>query len=273
MLSIYAAIAIAHVQSDHIRFALYGDDRDGHDIHRKICGLIAAEHPDFVLNTGDLVKRGSEPDLWKIFDDITAPLRKQTEYIPVRGNHDFGDDAFETRFKLPVAAPGATYFAFNRGSCHFIGLDIDEHTEYGPDSAQYKWLVGDLDASKGKYKHTFVFFHVPPYSIGRHGSDLSVRSALCPLFEKYGVDAVLNGHDHNYYRTTRNGIAYIVSGGGGAPLYDTDPSKGAIDGDKWEKVNHYVMFDVSGDSVRAKVVRVDGSVLEEFALPTKLASR
>lgn len=253
---------------NHLKFALYGDDRDGHDIHRKLCGLIASEHPDLVLNTGDLVKRGNQADLWKIFDDITGDLRKQTEYIPVRGNHDFGDDAFESRFKLPVA-PGTTYFSFNRGPCHFIGLDIDEHSAYDPESAQYKWLIGDLDSSKGQFKRTFVYFHVPPYSIGRHGSDLKVRETLCPVFEKYGVDAVLNGHDHNYYRTLRNGVTYVVSGGGGAPLYETDPSKGAIEGDKWEMVNHFVLFDVNGSAVHAKVVRADGTVVEEFDLPNK----
>jgi predicted phosphodiesterase len=252
--------------ADHLHFALYGDDRDGHEVHRKLVALIAAEHPDFVLNTGDLVHRGNDPALWKIFDDITGDLRKQTEYFAARGNHDLGDPDFVKRFTSSTMSGEHLYYSFNRGRCHFVALAVDEETPYGPSSEQYHWLVDDLKANQGKFKHTFVFFHVPPYSIGRHGSNLDVRKELCPVFEKYHVRAVLNGHDHNYYRTKRNGIAYIVSGGGGAPLYETDPKKGAIEGDKYESVNHFLIFDVDGDAVHGKAIRADGSVIEEFDL-------
>ena len=41
-----------------------------------------------------------------------------------------------------------------------------------------------------------------------------------PLFERYGVQLVLSGHDHNYQRfVARNGVAYVVHGGGAASLY------------------------------------------------------
>ena len=33
-----------------------------------------------------------------------------------------------------------------------------------------------------------------------------------PILEKYGVDLVLCGHDHNYQRHVKNGIQYIVTG-------------------------------------------------------------
>jgi len=46
-----------------------------------------------------------------------------------------------------------------------------------------------------------------------------VREALTPLFERYGVDIVFNGHHHNYQRSLVHGVTYIVTGGGGAPIY------------------------------------------------------
>jgi hypothetical protein len=128
-------------------------------------------------------------------------------------------------------------------------------------------MISDLDAAKAKSEHIIVFFHVPPYSIGSHGPNEDEQKVLCPIFSKYGVVAVLNGHDHIYYHTKRAGVVYIVSGGGGAPLYPCDPSEGAIDGDKWESVNHYIVFDVSTTNIHARVVRLDGSVLEEFDIP------
>src|SRR5579872_4340721 len=151
----------------HLHFALYGDDRDGHDIHRQIVKQIVAEHSDFVINTGDLVKRGNREDLWKIFDDITGSLRTSTPYYPAPGNHDYETPDFAGKFHLPIPAGDTReYYTFDKGACHFIALAVDEHTAYGPKSPQYQWLVADLEATKGKYEHTFVFFHVPPYSIG-----------------------------------------------------------------------------------------------------------
>lgn len=273
LITLTAALAMSAVgvapTAYHVKFVLYGDDRDGHEMHRQLVGMMTKEHPDFVINTGDLVKKGNDPELWKIFDDITGDLRKSVDYYPARGNHDIGDPDFQTRFKAPIKSGNHLYYSFDRANCHFIGLAVDEHTDYGPDSEQFKWLIGDLEANKGKAAHTFVFFHVPPYSIGRHGSDLAVRAALCPTFEKYGVQSVLNGHDHIYYRTLRNGITYVVSGGGGAPLYDVDPSKGALPADKYEKVNHYVVFEVDGDKVHGKAIRSDGTVIEEFDVPSR----
>lgn len=263
-----AALTFAF-QPPHLRFVLYGDCRDGHEVHRKLIKLIQSEGPALVLQTGDLVHR-DQPDLWKTYDAIVAPLKAQAIIYPARGNHDLGSDAFDKRVPDSVGK-NKLYYSFSKANCHFVCLAVDEQIDYKPGSPQYNWLVKDLKADKAQ--HTFVYFHVPPYSIGAHGSDPDVRAALCPVFEKYHVEAVLNGHDHNYYRTVRNGIAYIVSGGGGAPLYPTFPQRGAIEGDKWESVNHYVVFDVDGATVKGKAVRSDGTTLDTFTLRARTVSR
>ena len=48
----------------------------------------------------------------------------------------------------------------------------------------------------------------------------SVREQFHDIFVEHGVDIVFAGHDHYYYRTVRDDIQYVVTGGGGAPLYD-----------------------------------------------------
>ena len=265
--TLIASFAFASLpQGGQLRFVVYGDDRDGHAVHRKIVALIAKEEPSLVFNTGDLVRAGSAADLWKTFDDITTSLRKTTDYYAVRGNHDVGTPRFESRFAPPESKSMTSWFSFDRADSHFIGLCIDGYARYGAGSDQYKWLASDLAAASKRAKHTFVFFHIGPYSIGAHGSNLDVRKALCPLFVKYRVDAVFTGHDHIYYRTRRDGVNYIVTGGGGAELYDVDPSKGAVTGDKWEKANNYVVVGVSGPRVSMKVRRADGTVIESFNL-------
>ena len=249
------------------RFVVYGDTRDGHDMHRKLVALILKQKPDFVIQTGDLVHTGSNASLWKIYDEITGEMRKKIPVYPSRGNHDVGGPGYEERVTTPFTSGNKLYYSFDKGSSHFIALAVDEFSRYDSRSAQYQWLTNDLAAAKDKAKHLFVFFHVPPYSVGSHGSDADVRRVLCPLFIKYGVRAVFNGHDHLYYRTVRDGITYVVAGGGGAPLYPVHEDRGMIAGDKAESVNNIVVVDVKGDQIEAQALRSDGSLIERFLLP------
>ena len=259
----------ARSQADKpFRFVLYGDTRNGHEMHRKICAAIVKSAPAFVIHTGDLVADGGNEGQWKIFDEITADMRAKFPFYPARGNHDVRGSlkGYETRVTAPFTNGNKLYYSFDHGNSHFVALAVDENSVYKAKSKQYVWLENDLKAARAKSKHIFVYFHVPPYSIGSHGSDLDVQEELEPIFVKYGVRAVLNGHDHIYYRTKRSGIPYIVSGGGGAPLYYPDPQKGAIEGDKWERVNHYCVIEVKGDSVVSTAFRPDGTVIEKYVI-------
>lgn len=253
------------------RFIVYGDTRDGHEIHRKLVKLILANKPDIILQTGDLVHNGSEAGLWKIYDGITGEMRHLIPVYPARGNHDLGGPGYEERITRPFTSGNKLYYSFDKRDCHFVSVDC--FSPFQPGSSQYTWLEKDLAAARKKAQPVFVFFHEPPYSIGSHGSNLEIRSALCPLFVKYGVRAVFNGHDHIYYRTVRDGITYVVSGGGGAPLYPCDPNKGAIPGDSWASVHHIVVCDMKGDTCDVTALRIDGSTLDHFTVKTDVSAR
>jgi 3',5'-cyclic AMP phosphodiesterase CpdA len=83
---------------------------------------------------------------------------------------------------------------------------------------QTNWLKTVLPASTATWK--VVLFHHPAWTCGEYRSNAAVVAKWVPLFEQYGVQLVLNGHDHNYQRfAPRNGVRYIVHGGGGAHLY------------------------------------------------------
>jgi predicted phosphodiesterase len=266
MLASLAALPGKAHAAPPLRFTVYGDSRDGHDAHRKIVALMIAQNPAFVLQTGDLVHNGTDAELWKIYDEITGPLRAKCPIYPAAGNHDAASQLYLAHVPETMAGTHPIYYSFDREGCHFISLAVDEFTAYDPGSKQYHWLIQDLEAARPTAKHIFVYFHVPPYSIGSHGSDLNVRQVLCPVFEKYKVSVVFTGHDHNYYRTIRNGIPYIVTGGGGAPLYPCYPAKGAIQGDVYKSVHNMVSCEVDGDHVNLTAFQEDGSVLDKFTV-------
>ena len=150
-------------QSKKLRFVVYGDTRDGHAIHKKLVALILKQKPDFVIQTGDLVTDANDPAQWKIYDDITADMRKKLPVYPVRGNHDVGA-GYLARFTSPISSGTRLHYSFDRADCHFIGLDTC--SEVSKDGEQYVWLEKDLEAASAKSKRIFVSFHVPPYGIG-----------------------------------------------------------------------------------------------------------
>jgi len=95
---------------------------------------------------------------------------------------------------------------------------------------------------------------------GKHAGDgmdkyLPERDRLETPFVKYSADAVFSGHEHLYARRTVHGIAYIITGSGGAPLYADDR-----DGDFY----HFIIMTVDGDTVGAEAVDINRKVRDRF---------
>jgi 3',5'-cyclic AMP phosphodiesterase CpdA len=129
----------------------------------------------------------------------------------VLGNHDYetGDGGYQLRL---LGMP-ARYYARTLGDVQLFFLDSNAVTD-----RQTAWLERRLAASTATWK--IAAFHHPPYTCGGHFGHQDVQERWVPLFERYGVQLVLSGHDHNYQRfARRNGVTYVVHGGGAAGLY------------------------------------------------------
>ena len=77
------------------------------------------------------------------------------------------------------------------------------------------------------------------------------------------VTAGLFGHDHNYQHYLKNGIHYVVSGGGGAPLYDVNKPDPAITR-KVVSIENFVSISVNGKTAKAQAIDINGNVIDEF---------
>jgi hypothetical protein len=198
-----------------VRFAVFGDSGSADHYQRAVAEQLAAVPFELMLHTGDVDYSGGQADYDRTFFDTYAALTRSIPAFPVTGNHDYeSDDAlpFFEAFRLPENGEpdGAErWFSFDWGPVHFVALD----TEVAFD-AQASWLARDLGDSVLPW--IVVYLHRPPFSSGTHGSDQAVRAAFAPVFERYGVDVVLSGHEHDYERTVPlNGVTYVVTGGGG----------------------------------------------------------
>jgi acid phosphatase type 7 len=257
-------------------FDVWGDSGCGCPQQTSIAAALAATQPDLLLHTGDLIYEGGEA---RLFDSrFFAPYRAtlaSAPFYPTLGNHDMVTDAggpWLRAFALPGDNGTHTtrYYSFNYGSAHFVALDSEE--DWGPTSAQYSWLLRDLESPAAQQATwRFAYMHRPPYSSGLgHGSEYALREAWSPLFERFGVDIVFAGHEHNYERSApvrdytavggRFPVVYIVTGGGGKQLYEVGRSP-------WTAfsamVYHFVRVDVSGRHIRVQAVNAEGQVFDQ----------
>lgn len=248
-----------------LHFVIYGDTRSRPDKHRQVVAQIAAVKPQFVIQTGDMVGRGTAQDEWTAFLEITAPLRELGDYYPVMGNHDRGGPDLRTMFTaMPAEPAGKTYYTFVRGNCRFVVLDTNTLRLEGKDEDQITWLTGVLD--QARETHLLVIGHHPLYAIGEYApGDLTVRRRLEPLFARHQVAAYFCGHDHGYYRTRRGRLMHVITAGGGAPLYEQKPEL-AQAGDVFKKTLNFTDLRVEGDRIAIRAIDGDGQVFDTFEL-------
>jgi len=213
-------------QDQPLRFAVYGDMRGpGHLVHAQLVTGLLHERPALIVNTGDLVAVGSEESAWQRYFEITAALGATAPVVPALGNHEAylgGAAKSWALFGLRSAArePASGYTSFDWGQAHFVVLDSNH-----PDANQRAWLTSDLArARKNHTRAIFAVCHDGPWSHGAHGGSALMERSLVPVLAAAGTDVLFSGHDHFYERgtglTDAGPLTYVVSGGGGAPLYD-----------------------------------------------------
>lgn len=239
-----------------VRFAVYGDNRTQDQIHAAVIKAMTKNSYDFILHTGDEVADGSNIKEWGRFFSTAAPLLRNTPYYPELGNHEGESLSYFRFFNLP------RNYSFDYGDIHIIALDSNAPpSRY---SQQESWLRKDLAAHRGA-KWKILFCHHPFVTCtlirGRREEAAKMLARLGPIIKAGGVQLVFSGHDHNYQRHVVNGVTYIVTGGGGAPLYpvrmDTPYVKKAL------SVYHFCIVDIHGDSLVMKVFTPDGKLIDK----------
>ncbi len=249
-------------------FVVFGDTRTRDALHRRIVAAIIKDDPDFVVHTGDLLQNGYDTAQWPNFFEIEHELLRQTVFFPVLGNHERDNAQFGEFFDLKEP-----YYSFDWGSAHFALIDSDV-ANVGPDAdarerfwnEQTKWLDNDLARSQ-KAQFRFVVMHHPPFTVNHaHPAHVSTETpTLVPKFGKYHVTAVFAGHDHNYQHHFKDGIHYVITGGGGAPLAPADKPLPGIT-KKVESTEHFVRVNVSGDQAAVEAIALDGHTIDKFEL-------
>ena len=225
----------APTEEKEFTFLAYGDTRTHQKKHKLLADEMAKDETDprLVLNVGDLVTNGKETDEWLTFSQAIKELGATTPYYSAIGNHEHNARKYYNNLALPEGGgqAGSEWYSFDYAGVHFIALDsnimagkINNYVQNAVEK-QDKWLKSDLEANKDA-KWIVVFFHHPVYTSHPDSIYPQFEEIWVPLFDKYGVDLVLTGHNHIYERVLKDGRNYIVTGGGGAPFdykYEYEP--------------------------------------------------
>lgn len=251
---------------------------------------IKNKNPQLVLALGDYSYQSTA----KCWLDKIKPIDSKTK-INI-GNHDVESkkllDSYMDHFKL-----SKQYYSFDFQQIHI--LTISTETSFKSGSAQFKFVNSDLQkASKNSsIKWIIVNMHKPLYSSPNTCSASSckgvksLRDTYHPLFDKYGVDLVLEGHVHNYQRSfpikynpsnslkpiitsskksdynNPAGQIYVLVGTGGINLHGLSGKSSFISSQQDSKFGALnIKITNDGSKLDAKYYTNSGSIKDQFSI-------
>jgi 3',5'-cyclic AMP phosphodiesterase CpdA len=250
------------------QFAVMGDCEPGRywifralfnrkGVFEKQMGAIQHQSIDFSIQLGDMVSRGLTGHYLRFFKTL-ASMAVARPYLTVIGNHDRHNPHGRSNSKLYRRLFGdRTNYFFDRGGARFVIVDSSAGRL---STAQLKWLDRVLDTPLRK----LVFTHMPPALLELWGRSDTVKKMggfsegaheFADILAKREVERVYMGHVHAFGVQDYKGVRYVLTGGGGSPLFPCGAS---------DKFYHYLTVSVGPEGVTERVHTLEGS---SFMIP------
>ncbi|WP_010275852.1 purple acid phosphatase family protein [Paenibacillus senegalensis] len=236
----------------------------------------------FLIHNGDLTENPEDDAAWNHLLNKARPWTASVPLMPVTGNHDQVDKqaaAFISHFHLPDNGaanllPGTTY-TFDYGPVHFVMLNSE-----GKFKEQAEWLKRDLEVNRKPW--VIVAIHRPAYG---GNQTKKVIKHWVPLFDEYGVDLVLQGHNHEYSRSyplkngditssdgsmaSSDGTVYVTINTSGQKFNEKKESQFYHKVHLQNRKQMYAAITVTDDTLSYQAYAVDGELVDEFELERK----
>ncbi|MFX0100621.1 MAG: purple acid phosphatase family protein [Candidatus Hodarchaeota archaeon] len=243
-----------HGDKEPFKFAIFGDSQNGGGgyigAYKNLTDAALQNGPyNFVIHVGDLVDQGNDLKSWNFSLSQVSRISSNCSFQSAVGNHDLGDqfmnDPDPDALNLPDAGANWEYFfdydyvpkfapirsmrsryvSYSYGNAYFIAVDTECTGDLEPGTNQITWLESELvEASSDPGVDWIIcYFHRPVFcQYEGNGRDFVYfdevydhYKTLCPLFDRYGVDLVFQGHVHDYqaYNWTLNSSVPFYDGG------------------------------------------------------------
>jgi hypothetical protein len=251
--------------------------------------FMEAPRARFVVHAGDLVNVGESDESWGEWFGAGSWMNGMIPQVPAVGNHEYGrlnrEDPrqlaplWRQQFALPEDGPDGlaeTVYSFDYQGARIIVLNSEEATRL---EDQAEWLEARLAEHRNRW--TIVVLHHPVFSVASDRDNPQVRAAWKPLFDKYDVDLVLQGHDHTYGRGESvpegaprredAGTVYVVSVSG-PKMYEVGKDR------TWAtrtgaNVQLFQVITVSPQALRFEARTVTGQLFDAFEIQKSRGGR
>lgn len=250
----------------------------------------------FFINMGDLVDNGQDHYQWNAWFDVVGDMITRIPVVPLLGNHETYDKDWKVRmpeaylhlFSLPRIDREKyqnQFYSFDYGDVHFVVLNTQsqELADFEPslDEDEVAWFKEDMAKTTKKWK--IVLMHKDPLQYGfanrpqPREEGFSPEGRLwMPLFDQYGVDAVLSAHLHTYrdrghirnFQRDESGPLYLITGVAGNVQYPGLWKQHSLD--KYvapqPETDNYMTLEATDDSLTFRSFLPDGQLLEEKSI-------
>jgi hypothetical protein len=262
----------------HAKVIVFGDQRftdpanttvTNPKVRRLLVQKIAEEHPDAILMNGDVPYSGDVSNDYVVYKSETQAWRDEHLHVfPALGNHEFHGDPHEALEHWWTAFPemrNRRWYSVELGkSIYTIALDSD--TSLAKGSNQLNWLNAQLTNLPKTTRFVIISLHHPPVadfqtrinvSHNPRTNEITLRDDLEAMAPQIKAKIVVSaGHIHNYERFSRNGVTYLVSGGGAAKPVEVERKPEDLYQDTGFPNYHFVEFVLNGNTVEGKMYRL-----------------
>ena len=293
----------ASATSEPFSFIMQGDAQN--DIKSYVSRTFRAAtearpYAKVVMHAGDLIDTDNSDAEWGEWFGAAGFANGSMNVVAAAGNHEYYPGPklsanWAAQFEYPANGPDSTstvkqlysenvYYSDYQG-VRFIALNSNFPGDTAAMTAQTEWLEKVLKDNPNQW--TVVTFHHPVFSVTSGRDNAALRNAWLPLFEKYDVDIVLNGHDHAYGRgnvmanendlpagttaeRSSRGPVYLVSVAG-PKYYVPDPAESnnwIANGARLRAVERdtqmYQLVDVTDGELHVESWNVSGQLVDAF---------
>lgn len=250
----------------------------------------------FFINMGDLVDNGQDHYQWNAWFDVVGDMIARIPVVPLLGNHETYDKDWKVRmpeaylhlFALPridMEKYQNQFYSFDYGDVHFVVLNTQsqELADFEPslDEDEVAWFKEDMAKTTKKWK--IVLMHKDPLQYGfanrpqPREEGFSPEGRLwMPLFDQYGVDAVLSAHLHTYrdrghirnFQRDESGPLYLITGVAGNVQYPGLWKQHSLDEyvAPQPETDNYMTLEATDNSLTFRSFLPDGQLLEEKSI-------
>ena len=256
-----------------------------------------SKDPEIVLTLGDHSYH-STADCWF---DMMSPIKDKL--MVTLGHHDVEDGQAKMNQYMNSFAMDKPFYSYDYNKVHFLVMSAK--SVYYKGSEQYNFVLEDLKkASENENVNWIVVSsYGPPYtSPSEHTAFKELREVYHPIFEQYGVDLVLSGHNHNYQRTypltynpndsgeptvtntaatdydgQKDGIVFALVGTGGVNFYSFNGQAPFVDTQFANKFG-FLNIDISNGNPDTKLTGTfydnkGGQILDQFTIEKDLKNK